>query len=307
MLRVRNDQPAQSALSPLLALRNAHVSMAMKLIMDCGCSHAPRKPERTHDAFDAAESERDGGDIDPDDLYEVLVRRSPTMGKRAGPSDAWDSLVLYDKPLLSDDGEEEDDDCDAGTELTYTDSWSTLCSQDSIVLNEADGGFETRDDVRISHPVPLEKKVSFSTVEIREYAITVGDNPSCRGPFPLQLDWEHAPSRVEDAVEYGEVGEPMSRRRKPRGQRRLRGRRRSFRLSADERLSRLVEMQGSQHVRLREVQFLLEKIIACITSGLQHHSYLDAPNFADLDDAAETFTVDRPRNLAGTAVLDKVL
>lgn len=274
--------------------------MAMKLIMDCGCSHAPRKPERTYDVCDAAESEHDDVLSGADDLYEVLVRRTPTLGKRAGPSDAWDSLVLYDKPLLSDDGEEDEDDCDAKTELTYTDSWSTLCSQDSVVLNDADaGGLETRDDVRICHPAPLEKKVSFSTVEIREYAITVGDNPSCQGPFPLQLDWEHAPPRVEDAVEYGEVGTLVSHHRlKVRGHR-LRRRRRSFRLSADERLSRLVEMQGSHHVRLREVQFLLEKVIACITSGLQQHSYLDAPSFADLDDPDDTCIVDRRRNLPG--------
>jgi hypothetical protein len=276
--------------------------MAMKLIMDCGCSHAPRKPERTYDAHtDTSKSEHEAcnGDID-DDLYEVLVRRSPTSGKRAGPSDAWDSLVLYDKPLLSDDGDDEDDDCDAETELTYTDSWSTLCSQDSIILSDGDSGFETRDDVRICHQVPLAKKVSFSTVEIREYAITVGDSPSCHGPFPLQLDWEHTPSRVEDAVEYGEVGTLVSNRLKSRGLR-LRRRRRSFRLSADQRLSRLVEMQGSQHVRLREVQFLLEKVIACITSGLQQHSYLDAPSFADLDDADVTIISDWSLSLPATA------
>jgi hypothetical protein len=267
----------------------------MKLIMDCGCSHAPRKPERTLDALRAVESEQDGaGDVD--DLYEVLVR-GPATGKRAGPPDAWDSLVLYDKPLLSDDAEE-DDDCDAGTELTCTDSWSTLCSQDSMVLTDAD--CETRDDARICHHAPLEKKVLFSTVEIREYAITVGDNPSCQGPFPLQLDWDYAPARVEDAVEYGEVGTTALHRLKQRGQR-LRRRRRSFRLSAEERLNRLVEMQGSQHVRLREVQFLLEKVIACITSGLQQHSYLSAPSFADLDDQDETFIVWR-RNLPGKAL-----
>ena len=214
----------------------------------------------------------------------------------------------YFKRHEDDDDGEEDADCDAGTELTYTDSWSTLCSQDSVVLNDADAIFETRDDVRIvCHHAPLEKKVSFSTVEIREYAITVGDNPSCQGPFPLQLDWEHAPPRLEDAVEYGEVVRtPVNGRPNARKLRRRR-RRRSFRLSADERLSRLVEMQGSQHVRLREVQFLLEKVIACITSGLQQHSYLDAPNFADLEDHDETFIVDWRRNLSGRAVVDKIL
>ena len=61
-------------------------------------------------------------------------------------------------------------------------------------------------------------------------------------------------------------------------------------------------MQGSEHVRLREVQFLLEKVIACITSALLQHSYLDAPSFADLDDADETIISDWSLRLPATAI-----
>jgi hypothetical protein len=34
------------------------------------------------------------------------------------------------------------------------------------------------------------KRVSFSTVEVREYSLTVGDHPFCRDGLPITLDWE---------------------------------------------------------------------------------------------------------------------
>jgi hypothetical protein len=191
-----------------------------------------------------------------------------------GPAAAWDSLVLYDKPFLS-----EADVCDETTELTYTDSWSTLCSQDSIILAES-GRDEARDDtVLVIRDVEPSKKVSFSTVEIREYAVTLGDNPSCQGPFSLELDWDYSPSRLEDAVRYLEFeltfGNGRSKRRRRRG---------CYRLSPEERLKRVLELHDWQHVRLREVQLILERVITCITKGLEKHAYLDAPVFPDLDE-----------------------
>lgn len=34
-------------------------------------------------------------------------------------------------------------------------------------------------------------KVAFSTVTVREYAITIGDHPCCSTGFPLCLDWQY--------------------------------------------------------------------------------------------------------------------
>ena len=40
------------------------------------------------------------------------------------------------------------------------------------------------------------KHVSFSTIEIREYRVIVGDHPSCENGLPLSLDWCHNPETV---------------------------------------------------------------------------------------------------------------
>ena len=45
---------------------------------------------------------------------------------------------------------------------------------------------------------PSMKHVRFSHVEVREYAITVGDHPSCSSEPALTLDWKYAtPTRIE--------------------------------------------------------------------------------------------------------------
>lgn len=38
----------------------------------------------------------------------------------------------------------------------------------------------------------MSRSVSFSSVDVREYARTVGDNPSCRSGPPLSLDWSYS-------------------------------------------------------------------------------------------------------------------
>jgi len=35
------------------------------------------------------------------------------------------------------------------------------------------------------------KSVGFSIVQVREYAVTIGDHPCCTMGFPLSLDWEY--------------------------------------------------------------------------------------------------------------------
>ncbi|CAB9523298.1 expressed unknown protein [Seminavis robusta] len=35
------------------------------------------------------------------------------------------------------------------------------------------------------------RHVRFNSVELQEYAVTLGDHPFCQGHFPLTLDWSH--------------------------------------------------------------------------------------------------------------------
>jgi hypothetical protein len=45
----------------------------------------------------------------------------------------------------------------------------------------------------MAQQVPVERHhIRFSTVEIREFAVTVGDHPHARDSCPITLDWQHA-------------------------------------------------------------------------------------------------------------------
>jgi len=51
----------------------------------------------------------------------------------------------------------------------------------------------------------MKKRISFGTINIREHAQTIGDNPSCSYGTPVQLDWDHndlEELKVEDYEAY---------------------------------------------------------------------------------------------------------
>ena len=60
-------------------------------------------------------------------------------------------------------------------------------------------GLPTSTSVASSTETSRQSRVRFGTVEIREYAVIIGDNPSCRGPCALELDWRRTESRFYDA------------------------------------------------------------------------------------------------------------
>jgi len=72
-------------------------------------------------------------------------------------------------------------------------SRSTLGSKSPAILKKATYG-RGSNDVRentLMNTVKLKSAASFSTLEIREYPITLGDNPGgVQGP-PISLDWKH--------------------------------------------------------------------------------------------------------------------
>ena len=47
--------------------------------------------------------------------------------------------------------------------------------------------------------------VFFEKVFIREYNLTVGDNPSCTDSLPIMLDWDHGPVRIWAIDDYEKV------------------------------------------------------------------------------------------------------
>jgi hypothetical protein len=69
---------------------------------------------------------------------------------------------------------------------------------------------ETQDD---GHPEAKEKKtVRFSTIEIREYGMCVGDNPAVGRGVPVTIEWDHSEEIFEFPVEDYDDERQLKRR-----------------------------------------------------------------------------------------------
>ena len=80
----------------------------------------------------------------------------------------------------------------------------------------------------------MTKRVSFSTVAIRNYDITVGDSPSVSSGIPLTLDWKFVEETVVSLNEYESN----------------RSRRCTFQLSAEQRQHKNIECFG---IRIKHI------------------------------------------------------
>mmetsp|Transcript_29964 Transcript_29964/g.42507 ORF Transcript_29964/g.42507 Transcript_29964/m.42507 type:complete len:165 (+) Transcript_29964:135-629(+) len=71
----------------------------------------------------------------------------------------------------------------------------TLISRETRNVDRGHKTKRNRDEISISSEQSSssreKKRVSFSTLEIREYCLTIGDNPTCIDGLPISLDWEH--------------------------------------------------------------------------------------------------------------------
>ena len=62
-------------------------------------------------------------------------------------------------------------------------------------------------------PKPTQKSVQFSTLEIRTYPVTLGDNPSVSCGPPLTLDWNYTTTHTFGVESYESQRPPTSRRK----------------------------------------------------------------------------------------------
>jgi hypothetical protein len=66
-------------------------------------------------------------------------------------------------------------------------------------------------------PVPEKtlprKRVSFGAVQVQEYGVILGDSPSCKGGYPLSLDWAHTEPKEHslEALEQAKASSPPRR------------------------------------------------------------------------------------------------
>lgn len=54
-------------------------------------------------------------------------------------------------------------------------------------------------------PTPIKRNVSFSHLQVREYDITLGDNPSVSSGLPISLDWSYNPKERVASIEAFEA------------------------------------------------------------------------------------------------------
>lgn len=85
--------------------------------------------------------------------------------------------------------------------ISLVDDYDMLFACPDAVVSNDDGSFSSSEASSSSKttnssaspprsPRPS-KRVSFSTVEIREYGLTIGVHPCCRDGLPIMLDWKY--------------------------------------------------------------------------------------------------------------------
>lgn len=57
-----------------------------------------------------------------------------------------------------------------------------------------------------------QKNVSFGSIVIRQYSVSLGDNPTCSYGFPVQLDWRYKEVGTISVDEYEDAIGPRRRR-----------------------------------------------------------------------------------------------
>jgi len=93
------------------------------------------------------------------------------------------------------------------TPLPSRDSFNSLES----VTHEYEAEVSTDDDdeVKQNYSTSGQRRVGFGSIQIREYARTIGDNPSVRVGVPLALDWQYTEHAVVSIDEYEENRPPF--------------------------------------------------------------------------------------------------
>lgn len=118
---------------------------------------------------------------------------------------------------------------------------------------------------------PIKRRVSFANVQVREYAVTVGDHPFCFDGLPLTLDWEHSEDPVEYSIEVSR--ERMEKYRMPR------------RLSYEERRAKLFDVSDYSQDRLRHEE--INMVINLLQQSWAQNYILPMPDLSVIVDDDE--------------------
>lgn len=192
---------------------------------------------------------------------EVLLKLQSSSNNEGDHRTSNEAVATHLKILRG--GVEEEDSQPPLDALTDVDASSV----DSSILYESDASLCST--AAAGRP-RVKRTVSFSKIEVREYALTVGDHPLCQDGLPLSLDWEH--------TESTEINICCSRERMEKYQM-------PPRLSYEEKRDRLIATTDFTDERARNKE--LGQVIQRMQSWWIQHPVLPMPNLFDIDEEAE--------------------
>lgn len=128
--------------------------------------------------------------------------------------------------------------------------------------------------------LPRRRRVSFTKVEVREYAVTVGDHPFCFDGLPITLDWEHTDEPILKDIE--DSRERCTSYKAPK------------RLSFDERRDRLFTVSAHSHESERNME--LNMMIKMLQNSWSMNHILPPPKLHDIDEEEEDEDLIRRHN-----------
>jgi hypothetical protein len=137
--------------------------------------------------------------------FSELFEETSSIRGSSSPRRSKGSLSSEDKksiPLLPTTLEIDDDQCIPTEELHKTSSDEPAESLSATETTQDDGHPETKE----------EKTVRFSTIEIREYGMCMGDNPSVGRGVPITIEWDHSEEILEFPVEDYDDARQLNRR-----------------------------------------------------------------------------------------------
>mmetsp|Transcript_473 Transcript_473/g.763 ORF Transcript_473/g.763 Transcript_473/m.763 type:complete len:324 (-) Transcript_473:254-1225(-) len=105
---------------------------------------------------------------------------------------------------------ERSDTIDSADQYTIYDSFTQMCAPDC-------SGYPRKSAMRSKKAprgsISTGRSVSFNSLTVREYDLTLGDHPSSASGPPVQLNWEHKAENTMDLNDYEQMRQPRRKRR----------------------------------------------------------------------------------------------
>ena len=223
------------------------------------------------------------------EFYEWLmtIEQDPSAaaGAPVGPSSKEQPAATWEVDFADGDDSQPSLACTVGSSSTADTEEEENSSLDTSLhsISTASASITASPLSKSKRKASPKRSVSFSSVEVREYAVTVGDHPFCFDGLPLTLDWEHTPDATVYDIEVSR--QRMEKYRLPK------------RLSYEERREKLFSVSDYSQDRVRDEE--INMVINLLQqSWAQHNHILPMPDISEIieddDDDEECATTIKP-------------